>query len=122
MRFPRHIENLVANLRGLPEDRNRSILRPTYPIDTLLEVIVEQYRIGQERPVEVIMRDWKNIMGAENAPRCRPIRMEGDRRLIVAVANPTLRQELQFQRGMILNRLRRLSGCGDIEEIQFRAG
>jgi len=122
MQFSRHVENLIANLRSLPEDKGRSIVRHTYRSDALMEVILERYRIGQTRPEEIIMRHWRSIIGEAFASRCSPRRLDRGHRLIISVATPTLRQELVFQKSMLLNRIRRLKGCEEIREIVFQVG
>ena len=122
MKFSRKVENLIANLRGLPEDGNRSAPIEPFKADTLMEVILEKYQLGKPRPEQVIMENWKQIMGPENAHRSCPTRIIRKRRLLVAVANTTLRQELYFHRHMILNRIRRLPGCEGIKELTFTAG
>lgn len=122
MKFSRDVENLIANLRGLPEDRNRSTVNQAYKLDTLTEVLLEKYHIGQPRTEEVIMKKWSHIMGEANAPRCAPIKIDRRKQLLISVSHPTLRQELSFEKSMILNRIRRLPGCSEIIDIRFVAG
>lgn len=122
MKFSRKVENLIANLRSMPKDENRSVLKEPFKADTLMEVIQERYNLGKPKPEKVIMENWKHIMGPENAHRTCPTKIIGKRRLLVAVANATLRQELSFHRHMILNRIRRLPGCEGIKELTFTTG
>ncbi len=122
MEFPRRVENLIANLRSFPENSDNSIVRQPCRLDSVLEVVLEKYQIGKPRPAETIIESWKSIMGELNAHRCRPQRIDGRGRLIISVANQTLRQELNFQRSTILNRIRRLPGCAEITDVYLRHG
>ncbi len=122
MKFPRPIENLIANLRSLPEDKNYSIDRPAWSLDTLLETLIQEYKIGDLRPEESLITHWRDIVGRMHADRCRPLRIEKERKLIVAVTNPILRQELKFKHNEIMERLKKIEGCEKIEKIVFKAG
>lgn len=122
MEFPRRVENLIANLRSFPESTHNSIIRQPYRLDSALEIVLEKYQIGKLRPAQMITENWKNIMGELNAHHCCPQRIDGRGRLIISVANQTLRQELNFQRATILNRIRRLPGCAEINDVYLRSG
>ncbi len=122
MKFSRKVENLIANFRGVPEDGKRSILNEPFKADSLIEVILERHQLGKPRAEQVIIENWQQIIGPENAHRSCPTRIIRKRRLLVAVANTTLRQELSFHRHMILNRIRSLPGCKEIKELTFTAG
>jgi hypothetical protein len=122
MKYPRRIENLIANFRSIPEDNHQSTIRHAYRADALMEVVLERYRIGQTRPEELIMRNWKGIMGESMASRCVPRRLDRGRRLVITVPTPLVKQELAFQKSMLLNRIRRLKGCEKVQEIVFQVG
>lgn len=122
MKFPREVENLIANLRSLPEDKGRSILRQSYPINSLIEVILERYKIGKPTSEEAIMAHWSKIMGDDNAHRCSPQKLDEAGTLLVAVNNPVLRRELMFQRVSILKKIQALPECSHIKAIMFIAG
>ena len=122
MKYSRRIENLIASLRSFPKDESTSIVRQPFKIDSILEVIFERYKIGKRRPAETIIENWKSVMGEVNAHRCSPTRIDRNGRLIVQVANQTLRQELNFQRVAILNRIRHLPGCESVKDIRLTAG
>ena len=91
-------------------------------MDTLIETLIQEYKIGELRPEENLITHWRTIMGGAHADRCRPQRIDKEHRLIVAVSNPILRQELTFRQKEILNRLKKISGCEEIDEIIFKAG
>ncbi len=122
MKYPRRVENLIANLRSLPEDESESIIRHPYQFDSLLEVLMERYKIGRPSPQETIISNWTLIMGEDNANRCKPQRIDRRSRLVIVVANSTLRQELSFHRNMILERIRRLKDCHHIVDIILAPG
>jgi hypothetical protein len=121
MKLPRDIEDAIADFRELPRADDYEWDAGPCGMDSLLEVIIEKYNIAKPRPERTIMENWRNIMG-ENAQRCAPERIDSQGRLVVAVANPVLRRELAFSRKSIVWKIRRLNGCGDISDIDFRAG
>lgn len=122
MQFPREVQNLIADLRGLPHDRSKAIENGAAKLDTLLEVILKQYKIGEKTPQQEIMENWRSIVGAGNAHRCSPARIVSNIKLVVRVSNPVLRQELQFQKRQILQRLHDLPTCKSLRDITFTAG
>jgi hypothetical protein len=122
MRYPRRIENLIANFRSLPEDESQSIDRHPSQFDSLLEILADRYKIGKLTPEEIIASNWKLIMGEPNANRCKPQKIDRRDRLIILVANATLRQELSFHRNMILEKIRRLKNCNHIMDIILAPG
>lgn len=121
MKFPRPIEDAVADFRGLPRPSEHEWDSGASNMGSLMEVLLEKYKIGQERPEQTIMGAWREIMG-ENAARCAPERIDTQGRLVVVVANPILRRELAFSRRPLVQKLRRLKGCEGIRDIEFRAG
>jgi hypothetical protein len=122
MKFERHVENLIAALRGLPEDPSRSILREPRSSDRLVEEVLESYRLGAKTPEDTIMENWPDVVGAANAEYSRLMRIDERNRVIVGVSNPIVRQELFFHRIEIAGRLRRLPGCSRIRAVILRAG
>jgi hypothetical protein len=122
MKFPRYVENLIANLRSLPENAGRSTDRPALKMDTLVESFIQEYKIGELRLEENLITHWRNVMGGTHADRCRPQRVDKENRLIIAVSNPILRQELTFRKNEILERIRKIDGCEKITGIIFKAG
>lgn len=122
MGFPRHVENLIASLRGLPQDRSRSVLRESTPLSQVVPGILEKYRIGLPSREETIMQNWDTIVGPANAQFVNLLKIERERRVFVAVSNPIVRQELFFHRKTLLKRIQALPGCGDLRELVLRAG
>lgn len=122
MHFTRAEENLIASLRGIPPNTSRSKWREAKPMDSLMEVIIQQHKFDQPRPENLIIRHWRDIMGQEDAHRCAPVRLDRGTRLIVSVPNPTLRRELLFKKRHILKRLRQIPGMSGVKDIYFRTG
>jgi hypothetical protein len=120
--YPRPTNNLIATLRGLPEDHSVAKLRPAFPLGNLIEVLEQKYKIGQEKIEDLIAKHWTALVGEHAAHRSAPQRVVGGGILLIQVNNPMLRQELQFQQHKILDRLHRLPGGGVIKALNFRAG
>ncbi len=121
-RFSRDVENLIADLRGLPRDGSRSKLRETTSAGNLVERLLHKYRIGMATPEEAVRDAWNEIVGEANATFCHPLRIDRDRVLIVGVSNPVVRQELLFHKAVVLERIRAIPACHHIEGVVFRGG
>lgn len=117
MKFSRHVENLIANLRGLPEKYGRSRPRPVAQLDDLLEAVLDRYRVGQPTPEQRIIENWKSVVGERTAHRCRPERIDRQNRLVIAAANSVIKQELLFQKRVIIQRIQALPDCRHIRDI-----
>jgi hypothetical protein len=113
-------DRLLASFRGLPtsaitkEPRMRA-----KAIDGLLNSIVKKYKIATPRVEQVIMQNWREIVGPQNAHRCKPADLSGET-LTITTLNPTLRMELQFQQAAILERIQRFCGAKTICHIRVR--
>lgn len=117
MTFDRKIENLIANLRGLPEDPSRAFIRKAASLGSVLEGL-EVKTAHQRRRYESVVQHWESLVGAPYAQRCSPARLlEGGSVLIVNVPNATLRQHMQFQKVDLLRRLQKLPYCKTIRNI-----
>ena len=123
-RFSRAIENLIANLRGVPENPSRARLRSPKTIGELLDnCVLNGRRTRHTQREKVIMKHWAEIVGhSELCHRCRPVRLTPDHKLVVTVADPVLRQEVQFRRRDMLDRLQRLEGCQTLKAVVLIAG
>jgi len=120
--YPRPTNNLIATLRGLPQDRSVAKFRPAFALGNLIEVIEQKYKIGQDKIEDLIAKNWSALVGEHAAHRSTPQRVVGGGILLIQVNNPMLRQELQFQQQKILDRLHRLPGGTVIKALNFRAG
>lgn len=120
MHFSRQVNNLIANLRGLPEDRGRSRPRDAKPIDSVVEVVIERYKIGKPTPEEIIVKHWKEIVGEETAHRARPMKIVNGKQLVILAANSVIKQELLFKERQILKAIRALPDCATIRDVAIR--
>lgn len=122
MPFSRDVENLIANLRNLPEKRSRAREHPTKDLASLIENCFEHYEIGKETPESIIAENWTQIIGERFASRCALERIDRSGRMVIQVANPILRRELGFVEDRIMTRVRSLNRCGHIQGVVFKAG
>ncbi|MDP0498656.1 MAG: DUF721 domain-containing protein [Verrucomicrobiota bacterium JB022] len=122
MFYSRQVNNLLSNLKGLPEDESHSLDRGAKRLDSLMEVIFERHKIDQETPEETVMQNWARIVGARYAQRCAPTKIDTDGVLLVRVGNSIVRRELQFTEDRIMTALRSLPNCAHIEGVRFIAG
>ena len=122
MIFPRHIENLIADMRNLPHNRGRSRIREERPLSDLMDVLTQKHNIEQISREKIIMKHWREIVGSEMAHRCKPQTILHGNKLVIVTANPTLRNELAMRKHGMLSKIRALPACKDIREIFFKHG
>ena len=120
-KFSRQAENLIANLRGVPENYS-PIGRETQDMGGIFDRILDRYKIGVESLEDRIRENWEQIVGAPNAQHCNPVRIERENTLIIAVSNPIIRQELQFNQSHLLKNLRSIEKGHRIRYVVFRSG
>ncbi|MCH2615131.1 MAG: DUF721 domain-containing protein [Opitutales bacterium] len=119
--FSRQADNLIANLRGVPDDFS-PIVRETVNLDGVFDKILRKYKIGVESLEDQIREKWIQIVGPANSIPCNPIRIENNSVLFIAVSNPIIRQELQFNQAIILRNLACIENGNQIRRIVFRSG
>ncbi len=120
MKFSKNIEDIIADFRGLPRSVTASSRKDPVPLDNLLVVLQEKYKLEQPSPERVLVENWEAIFG-NLAGRCNPVRIKDERTLIISVTNQTLRSELQFRKRAILKKIQSLEHCGAISEIVIRS-
>ncbi len=121
MRFSKSVEDLVADFRGLPRTVTASSLRDPVPLDSVLTVLQERYKLEQPSPERSLVDNWETLFGPGLGARCHPVRIKDDgATLVVSVANPTLRSELGFRKRGILRKIQSLPHCGGIRDIVTR--
>ncbi|MDE0767774.1 MAG: DUF721 domain-containing protein [Opitutaceae bacterium] len=120
-KFSRRAENLIANLRGVPENYS-PIGREIREMGGIFDKILDRYKIGVESLEDRIRENWEQIVGAPNAQHCNPVRIERENTLIIAVSNPIIRQELQFNQSHLLKNLRSIEKGNRIRYVVFRSG
>ena len=122
--FSTAAEELVGDLRGLPfEAPRKQKLRPTHQLAEVLDELVTKYQIGRESPEQTIRDRWTEIVGAANAAYSHAARLErGGRTLVVIAAHSVVRNELFLHRQSVIEKLRKLPGCGGVKDLNLRAG
>ncbi|MDP1579646.1 MAG: DUF721 domain-containing protein [Candidatus Didemnitutus sp.] len=119
--FSREVENLIAGLRGVPEDRGRSRVRKTAELAGLIDELLVKYRISHDSLEHSIREKWPELVGKANASYSHPVVVERGLLLVLA-SHAVVRNELFQHRQSILEKLRKLPGCGAIRGLTLRAG
>jgi len=122
MKFSSQAEALIADMRKVPGESSSAHIRDVIPLDNVVEVILQKYRIGRASVEDTIMAQWRDIVGEQTAHRCRPHKIVEGRRLVIITNNAVLRQELEFRKRDILRKVRALPQCESVREIAFRTG
>lgn len=145
--FPRSTRNLLARLRGLPEEQtpdpativakkggSESVARKfrrteeaafttnrefVVPADTL-DGILRSRGIFSGSIQSVVRENWEKVVPAELAARCVPAELrDGMTTLVVACESAVARNELEFRKRAILKKIRALPGCAKIGKIAY---
>lgn len=119
--FSREVENLIAGLRGLPEDEGRSRPRKTQDLGGLIDELLVKYRISHDSVEHVIRQQWPALVGAANAAYSHPVVLERGQ-LLVLCSHAVVRNELFHHRPQILEKLRKLPGCDAVRGLVLRSG
>ena len=119
--FSRAVENLIAGLREVPEDKSRSKRRKPTELAALVDELLVKYRISHDSIEHSIREKWSELVGSANASYSHPITVERNQ-LVVLVSHAVVRNELFHHRLTILAKLKKLPGCADIKGIALRAG
>jgi len=119
--FSREVENLIAGLREVPADRGRSKRRKTTDLGALVDELLVKYRISHDSLEHSIREKWPELVGVANATYSHPVVVERAQ-LLVLVSHSVVRQELFHHRLAILEKLKKLPGCGGIKGLTLRAG
>jgi hypothetical protein len=120
--FSRAVENLIADLRGAPEDRSRSRKRREHPLGESIDKLLHKYKIGIDAPDHTIQQHWVEIVGSANAAYSHPVRIDKSGRLIVLTSHAVVREELRLLETVLLQRVRQLQGCETVSGLVIRAG
>mgnify|MGYP006289176123 CR=1 FL=1 len=113
-------EELLAQFRGIPRRYASEPKERAQAVDKLLDQITERYQIAAPRIEVEIIQNWRKIVGAEQAHRCKPSRISKSGELVITTTNPTLRMELQFKQREILKRIHNLIGSDQIQSVSIR--
>ena len=96
MNFSKQVEDIIADFRGLPRTATASSKQAPVPLDSVLELLKEKYKLEKPSAERSIVEHWHEIFGT-SAGRCHPLSIKDERILVISVTNQTLRSELQFQ-------------------------
>ena len=118
-RFSRTVQNLLANLRGLPEDRGRSTDRPLKSIDDAVQDAFRKLRLDKPSPEHAIVAHWHELLPPKLARRAAPLRVLEGGKLVVQCENAVIRSELRFHERAMLAKIRLLPGCQAVRTIGF---
>lgn len=121
-KFSRKVENMIANFRGIPENYKPEAPQREKDIFSIINRIEHKYKIGIDSVEDKIRDNWEKIVGKQNAQSCSPSRIDRDKSLVISVSNPILRQELQFNKAILLKNLHAIPGTGQIRYLIFKAG
>ncbi|MBI2814908.1 MAG: DUF721 domain-containing protein [Opitutae bacterium] len=119
--FSRAVENLIAGLRELPEDKSRSKKRRATELTTVIDELLVKYRISHDSVEHSIREKWTELVGVANASYSHPLTVE-KKLLVVLVSHAVVRNELFQHRESILAKLRKLPGCAEIKGLALRSG
>ncbi|MBC2605800.1 DciA family protein [Pelagicoccus albus] len=121
-KFRKSVERLISNFRGIPENYPGEAPKTERDISGVVDRILAKYKIGVDSLEDRITQNWPQIVGAANARNCSPSRIEKERTLLIAVSNPVIRQELEFNKRLILQNLHKIEGGKKIRNIFFKSG
>jgi hypothetical protein len=111
-KFSRHVVNLLANLRGVPEDRGRSTDRELKTMDEAMGEAFKKMRLDKPVPEDMIIAHWSELLPLKLARRCAPLKMVDGGRLVIQC-------ELRFHERALLAKIRDLPGCTEVKSLAF---
>jgi putative hydrolase of the HAD superfamily len=118
-KFSRHVLNLIANLRGLPEDHSRSSQRPVKTLDEAVQEAFKKLRLDQPVPEDAIFAHWASLLPPKLAKRCAPLRVVNETKLIIQCENSVIKSEVKFLERALLGKIRTLPACGKIQSLSL---
>jgi hypothetical protein len=120
--FSRSIENLIASLRGLPENDSKSRIRHTKPLGESIDKILRQYHIGDDDPIHSVRQQWGEIVGPANAAYSHPVKIDTKGRLVVQIGHAVVRDELRLLEPIVLQRVRKCTGGEKVKALALVTG
>ena len=118
-KFSRSVQNLLANLRGVPEDRGRSTTRNTRTIDDALSEVFQKFRFDRVTPEDTLIAQWHHLLPLKLAKRCAPQKVQDGGKLIIQCESSIVKTEVQFHAKAMLAKIKLLPGCQGVRQIQF---
>ncbi len=121
-RLRREARNLLANLRGHPEESGRSTEREVGTLDAAIGAAVR--RLGVDRPIpeHAISEAWGRLLPPPLARRSAPLRILPDGKLLIHCESPVVRAEAAFHARALLAKVRELPGCRHVVAVGFVSG
>ena len=122
-RFSKVAEDLIASLRRVPSEDPRGIRRrPSRDFVELVDSLRAKHGIGRPTAEQELRDRWPEIVGPANASYSHAVRIDERGRLAVHASHAVVRNELFMNRAEIIERIRRLPGCGSIKQIHLSQG
>ena len=91
------------------------------PLGEVLEKFFSQSGMKRRLADQRILDCWKKAVGRGIAEQTQPLRIQ-NRVLQVRVSNSVWMQQLQFMKGMILQKVREETGLMELEDLRFFLG
>jgi hypothetical protein len=114
-------EELIAGWLGMPHQKGSPRIQGTKSIADSVLGAMKRLHISESGPLDALAGRWPGIVGAERAGKCHPVSLKSGR-LVIAVANPLLRMDLQLDTLRILREVRTVPGCETVKTLMLRAG
>jgi FMN phosphatase YigB (HAD superfamily) len=121
-RLGREARNLLANLRGHPEERSRGAERELGTLDQAVDAAVRRLGIDRPIPEHAISAAWGKLLPPAVARRTSPMRILPDGKLLVHCESPVVRSEAAFHARALLAKVRELPGCRHVIAVGFVSG
>ena len=88
------------------------------PIGEVIKEMIETYRLGGKLNEVKVIHSWEKIVGEMIAKHTLDLYIK-NRRLFVKVDSPALKNELNFSRTEIMEKLNQEAGVKTIDEVVF---
>ena len=122
-RFSRVAEDLIASLRRIPSEDPSGIRRhPSREFVELVDSLRAKHGIGRPTAEQAIRERWPEIVGPANASYSNAVRIDERGRLVIHATHAVVRNELFLNRAEIIERIRRVPGCGSIKQLHLSQG
>ena len=122
-RFSKVAEDLIASLRRVPSEDPRGIRRrPSRDFVELVDGLRAKHGIGRPTAEQELRDRWPEIVGPANASYSHAVRIDERGRLVVHASHAVVRNELFMNRAEIIERIRRVPGCGSIKQLHLSQG
>ncbi len=88
-------------------------------LDIILNELIDQLGLGKRLEEQRVIAEFGEIMGSEFCKRARAVRIDHGV-LYLQVVNSVWRQELYYQKTLIIDRLNHAVGMPIVREVIFR--